>query len=346
MRQDSSRYISIPGEGGPGDGSDAGAKPLSRSFCGQLGVSGRRAEAVEVIALCADAFGEVPGVSLLFEPVVNDGLARGLPMLETIGDPVEAGSVEGDLLVERVIMGRRGLPTAVGRRSPVRPHPSFFSSCMAVPPTGAMIGGPLGLFPCLPGLGEVPDRSTRLGGLPDTAAGLQVGPSLLGLGQSGFGLAQGGGPIRQADADDGVPCDGGLGVQEGGQAGLLVGRKSLQALPGEGGRVGQGGVDSPGGGALGGPVPAQVVDGLGQIVGDGPHVGGLAGPGHGHVGEFPASAVGEEVGPLGGRPLATMNGGGIPVPEAVRSCFVLPSCTCWPSSVRNVSVFFDDRRRR
>ena len=58
----------------------------------------------------------------------------------------------------------------------------------------------------------------------------------------------------------------------------------------------------------GGPVPAQVVDGLGQVVGDGPHVGRLAGPGHGHVGQFPAPAVGEEVGPLGGRALGTMDG--------------------------------------
>ncbi len=223
----------------------------------------------------------------------------------------------------RVIAGATwAVPPLLGVDLPLRPHPGFFSGGVAVPPPGAMLGGPLGLFACLAGLGEISDRPTGLAVLPDTAAGVQVGPSLPGLGESGFGLAQGGGPIRQADAHDGVAGDGGLGVEEGGEAGLLVGGERLEALPGEGGRVGQGGVEGPGGGALGGPVPAQVVDGLGQIVGDGPHVGGLAGPAHGHVGQFPAAAVGEEVGPLGGRSLAAMDGGGVPVAETVRSCFV------------------------
>jgi hypothetical protein len=35
-----------------------------------------------------------------------------------------------------------------------------------------MIGGQLGLFACSAGPGEIPDRSTRLGGLPQTVAGL------------------------------------------------------------------------------------------------------------------------------------------------------------------------------
>ena len=81
---------------------------------------------------------------------------------------------------------------------------------------------PLGLFACVAGLCEISDRPTCLAVLPATAAGLQVGPGLLGSGQSGFGLAQGGGPIRQVDAPNGVACHGCLGVEQGGEAGLLL----------------------------------------------------------------------------------------------------------------------------
>ncbi len=70
----------------------------------------------------------------------------------------------------------------------------------------------------LAGLGEIPDRLTRLAGLPHTAAGVEVGPGLSGLLQGRFGLAQGGGPIRQADAHDGGSGEGRLGVQEGGRS--------------------------------------------------------------------------------------------------------------------------------
>ena len=158
-----------------------------RGSSAQLGGGG---EAVEVVAFCADAFGEVPCLPLLFEPVVKDGSACGLAMLETVGGPVEAGLVEGDLPVEPGDRGSDvGLPPLLGGDLPLRPHPSFFSSGVAVPPPGAMIGGPLGLLACLAGLGEVPDGPTRLAGLPETAAGVQVGPGLLGLGQSAFGLA-------------------------------------------------------------------------------------------------------------------------------------------------------------
>ena len=44
-------------------------------------------EAVEVVAFGVEALGEVPGVPLLFESVVNDGSAGGLPMLETARRP-------------------------------------------------------------------------------------------------------------------------------------------------------------------------------------------------------------------------------------------------------------------
>ena len=98
-----------------------------------------------------------------------------------------------------------------------------------------MVGSLDGLFACLAGLGEIPDRLTRFGGLPATAASIQVGSGLPGLGQGGFHLAQGGGPIRQADADDGVSSQGRFGMQEGGDASLPVGRQGLEVLAGESG---------------------------------------------------------------------------------------------------------------
>ncbi len=74
-----------------------------------------------MVAFCADALGEVPGVLLLIEPAVDDSSAGGLQMVETLCGPVEAGLVEGDLLVGP---GDRGCPTAVGRRIPAAPTPS------------------------------------------------------------------------------------------------------------------------------------------------------------------------------------------------------------------------------
>jgi hypothetical protein len=162
-------------------------------------------EAVELVSLGAEAFGEVPGLPLLSEPMVNSRSAGGLSTLETVGGPVEAGFVEGDLLVEPGDgLGDVSCPALSGVDLALRPNRGFLSGGMAVPPPRAMIGGEFSLCPCLAGMGEIPYRATRLGGLPDTAAGLQVGSGLAGFCQGGFGLAQGGGPIRQTDAHDGV----------------------------------------------------------------------------------------------------------------------------------------------
>jgi hypothetical protein len=87
------------------------------------------------------------------------------------------------------------------------------------------------------GLGQIPDPLTRFAGLPDSPAGVEVGPGLASLGQGGFHLAQGGGPIRQADTHQGVSGEGRFGVQEGGDASLLVGRERLEVLAGEAGRL-------------------------------------------------------------------------------------------------------------
>ncbi len=67
---------------------------------GRSAYLGGGGEAVEVVALGGEASGEVAGVPLLFEPMVDDRLAGGEPTLETVGGAVEAGLVAGDLLVE------------------------------------------------------------------------------------------------------------------------------------------------------------------------------------------------------------------------------------------------------
>jgi hypothetical protein len=157
--------------------------------------SGR--QAVEVVALRAEVFGEIPGVTLLVEPVVDDRSAGGLPMLETVRGSVDAGLLEGDLLVEPGDGGRDvGFPTFLRLEFLVRPHPGFSSSYVTVPPAGAMVGGLLSLWACLAGLGEISNGPTGLAVLPDTGAGFQVGACLPGLRQGRFGLAQGGRPIR------------------------------------------------------------------------------------------------------------------------------------------------------
>jgi hypothetical protein len=84
-------------------------------------------EAVEVVPLCAEALGEVLGVPLLFEPVVNNDSACCLPMLETVGGPVQTGLVEGDFLVEaREHRSYVGFPPLLGVDLPLRPYPTSF----------------------------------------------------------------------------------------------------------------------------------------------------------------------------------------------------------------------------
>jgi hypothetical protein len=53
-------------------------------------------------------------------------------------------------------------------------------------------------------------------------------------------------------------------------------------------------------------------------------VGGLAGSAHGDVLELAAAAIGVEVGGVEGRPLASMNGGGVPVGKLVGADLVGP----------------------
>ncbi len=135
-------------------------------------------------------------------------------------------------------------------------------------------------------------------------------------------MAEGGGPVGQAQTGDGVAGDRGLGVEEGDHPGLLVGGQGLEAVPVEGSGVGDGGVDGPGGGVLGEPVAAEVVCGLGEVVGHRPDVGGLPGPGQRDVGEFSAAAVGEQMGPVRRRPLTAVNRCRVPVTQPVLPCLL------------------------
>ncbi len=116
-------------------------------------------EAVEVVALCVETFGEVGCVGLLLKPVVNDRTARGPTMLEPGSSPVEAGVEEGDLLVEPGD-GRSdlGLPSLLGVDLPLRPYLCFFSSCGALAPSGVVLGDPLDPLPSRPRLCQLPYR--------------------------------------------------------------------------------------------------------------------------------------------------------------------------------------------
>jgi hypothetical protein len=90
----------------------------------------------------------------------------------------------------------------------------------------------------------------------------------------------------------------------------------------------------PSGRAPDGPVPAQVVGGLGHVVGHHPGVGGLPGPAQGHVGPFASAAIGEQVGPGRGGTLAPVNACGVPVAQPVGPTSSPARRTWQPSSVR------------
>ena len=84
------------------------------------------------------------------------------------------------------------------------------------------------------------------------------------------------------------------------------------------GVAGQAGVEGPGGCAPGRPVPAQVIGGLADVVGNDPGMGGFPGPAHGHIGQLSSPAVGEEVSPCSRRTLGTVDRCGVPVGRAGR----------------------------
>ncbi len=244
-------------------------------------------------------------------------------MLDTGACLVEACLQPGDFSVEQGDLGGDvSLPALLGLGFASRPHRHFFAADMTISSAGAVLSDPLS--PLLFGsrVGQGADGLPSLGALPHTPPGVQLGAGSSGCLQGLFDLAQCGGPVGQADADDGGARPRLFGMDEGGNVGLLVGWKSLEPLTVEGGGLGNGGVDRPRGGTPGSPVVTQVVDGLGQVVGHAPHVGGFAGPREGHVGEFSAAAVGEQMSPVRRRSLAAMDRCRVSVAEAVPSRFL------------------------
>ena len=78
------------------------------------------------------------------------------------------------------------------------------------------------------------------------------------------------------------------------------------------------GVDRPPGSALLLPVGREVLDGHGRVVRGGVDLGGLPGPGHGHIGQFPSAAVGQHMPGVDCGALRTVNGRGIAEVESVQ----------------------------
>ena len=141
-----------------------------------------------------------------------------------------------------------------------------------------------------------------------------------GLGAAGAGrrrgtrLGRAGGSGRAGERREGVP----FGLEAGSaERPAQLGRRGGFLFGGEGVGGRGAGVDGPAGAALGGPVPAEVVDGLVEVVGDDVDGAALAGPAHRDVGEFPAAAVLEAVGDVDGGALGPVDGDGVAVVEPV-----------------------------
>lgn len=69
--------------------------------------------------------------------------------------------------------------------------------------------------------------------------------------------------------------------------------------------------------AVGGPFPAEVLDGLVEIIGRDVDLARLACPAHGDVGEFSAAAIGEDMSAIDGRSLHAVDGDRVGVVEAL-----------------------------
>jgi len=83
-----------------------------------------------------------------------------------------------------------------------------------------------------------------------------------------------------------------------------------------------------GSGLVGGPLlaslviprPHETLGGLNEVRCGGVNVAGVPGSAHGHIGEFPATTIVEDVGDFDRRSLGAMSGDGVAVGEAVRDC--------------------------
>ncbi len=76
-------------------------------------------------------------------------------------------------------------------------------------------------------------------------------------------------------------------------------------------------VEHPALAAVNAPLGDEILDGLLGVVSRDVHEAGIARAAHGDVGELPAAAVGEDVGPVDGRSLHAVDSHGVGVAEAV-----------------------------
>jgi hypothetical protein len=156
---------------------------------------------------------ELVGVSLLCDAKVEDGPGRGFPSVQTGGSLIDRGLVKGNVVVQAGDLGCHvRVPASLGIRFSYRPLRCRLPGCVAVPPAVSVLDGPLGALPFSAGFGQVPDRPRGLGAGSDATAVRQIGSSLPCPLKGLFGLAQGGGPVRQSDADDRLAGDRLLGV--------------------------------------------------------------------------------------------------------------------------------------
>ena len=238
------------------------------------------------------------------EPPGDPGPRPAVDTWRASRDRFEPGHLRGDV----------GPPALFGVGQLGRHSGRLFGGRPASSPARAVLRRP---FRCSKGLGtgQVGDGPAGFGAPVGTLPGLEVGQVLLDPAESGPAAASSSGLARPLSLS-GRRRRLRLGQGQGDDAGY-VGPVEWADLAYGISVAGQPGVDGPGRRAPGGPVPAQVVGGLGHVVGNDPGVGGLPGPAHGHIGQFPAAAVGEKVSPCSGRSLRAVDRGGVAESQAV-----------------------------
>jgi hypothetical protein len=126
------------------------------------------------------------------------------------------------------------------------------------------------------------------------------------LTQGGDGGVEFGRAGRHADAGGGLEGETSLGVGDGDQPDPLLLAKPGQSMTVEVVGIGQAGIQRPRRCTSDGPVPAEVLDRLGDIVGDHPRRGRGPGSAHSHIRQLAASTISEQVRSIGGGALGPM----------------------------------------
>jgi hypothetical protein len=186
-----------------------------------------------------ESAGEGSGVALLFMGVVDDPQGGCLVTVTMSGRLVEGGLKPGDLLLKRVDVGNDvGAPALLCIGFSLRPLFGLAEGGgVALPPASSLLRDGLGSLEGGSGLGQITDRPPWVGVGPDASPVVEVGAGLLGYLQGLFGLAEGGGPVRQDNAVDRLTGDRSSFVEKGSDLGLLFGWQSVVALAVQSGGV-------------------------------------------------------------------------------------------------------------